>query len=119
MLICLRCGLISSFIHLVCYMYFPDIGSNLFQVVEEELKTEGSVKERQLQLLTSIISDVSEPNKELLKKLNCTPKCKYNYAPCTCKLVYTVHTVIGEEVYSLAVAVFNARNHGGGKFIIL
>ena len=29
------------------------------------------------------------------------------------------YTVTGEEVYSLAVAIFNARNHGGGKFISL
>ena len=33
----------------------------------------------------------------------------------TCTTV--IYTVTGEEVYSLAVAVFNARNHGGGKFI--
>ena len=52
-----------------------DVGSNLISVVEEELKTEGGVKERQLQLLNSIISDVSEPNKQLLTKLNCTTKC--------------------------------------------
>jgi chemotaxis methyl-accepting protein methylase len=31
---------------------------------------------------------------------------------------WLMSAVTGEEVYSLAVAVFNARNHGGGKFII-
>ena len=43
-------------------------------MVEEELKSESGVKERQLQLLNAIISDVSEPNKQLLAKLNCASK---------------------------------------------
>ena len=58
--------------------FYADVGNNLAGVVEGELKTEddgGSVKERQLQLLNSIISDVSEPNKQLLTKLNCSTKC--------------------------------------------
>ena len=61
------------------YMYtvgfIADIGSNLLQVVEGELKTETDVKERQLQLLNSIVGDVSEPDKQLLAKLNCSSKC--------------------------------------------
>ena len=63
-------------------MFFhADEGNNLAGVVEGELKPEdgdgdgGSVKERQLQLLNSIISDVSEPNKQLMTKLNCATKC--------------------------------------------
>ena len=60
--------------------FHSDEGNNLAGVVEGELKTEddgdsGSVKERQLQLLNSIISDVSEPNKQLMTKLNCATKC--------------------------------------------
>ena len=55
-----------------------DVGSNLSKVVKGELKTEAAVKERQLQLLNSIVSDVSEPNKQLLTKLNCTSKCMYS-----------------------------------------
>ena len=58
-----------------CFVLNTDIGSNLVSVVEGELKTEGGVKERQLQLLNSIVSDVSEPNKQLLTKLNCASKC--------------------------------------------
>ena len=62
------------------FFFHADVGNNLAGVVEGELKTEdggdgGSVKERQLQLLNSIISDVSEPNKQLLTKLNCSTKC--------------------------------------------
>jgi hypothetical protein len=66
--------------------FYADIGNNLSGVVEGELKTEGAsgggggVKERQLQLLNSITSDVSEPNKQLMAKLNCTTKCTY----CAC-----------------------------------
>ena len=56
------------------HINFTDVGNNLLQVVEGELKTEGSVREQQLQLLNSIISDVSEPSKVLLTKLNCTTK---------------------------------------------
>ena len=56
-------------------MDFADVGSNLLKVVEGELTTEVGLKERQLQLLKSIISDVSEPTKQLLAKLNCTTKC--------------------------------------------
>lgn len=44
------------------------------QAVEGELKSEPKVKEKQLNLLSAITSDVSELSKELLKKLNCGPK---------------------------------------------
>lgn len=67
-------------IMMFCFLFNADVGNNLAGVVEGELKTEdgdgdGGVKERQLQLLNSIVSDVSEPNKQLLTKLNCSTKC--------------------------------------------
>ena len=55
--------------------WFADVDSNLLKVVERELKTETDVKERQVELLKSIVNDVSEPTKQLLAKLNCTTKC--------------------------------------------
>lgn len=51
-----------------------DAQNQLLQAVEGELKSEPKVKEKQLNLLSAITSDVSELSKELLKKLNCGPK---------------------------------------------
>ena len=65
----------ANFFVVFCDRFVADGGSSLLQVVEGELKTESGVKDRQLQLLSSIISDVSETNKQLLTKLNCTTKC--------------------------------------------
>ncbi len=62
------------FVVVFCDWFVADGGSSLLQVVDGELKTESGVKDRQLQLLSSIISDVSETNKQLLTKLNCTTK---------------------------------------------
>lgn len=52
-----------------------DARNQLLQAVEGELKSEPKVKEKQLNLLSAITSDVSELSQELLKKLNCGPKC--------------------------------------------
>lgn len=52
----------------------PECKHQLLQAVEGKLNSDPAVRERQLQLLSAIISDVSEPSKELLAKLNCGPK---------------------------------------------
>ena len=62
-----------------CLMYFllsVDASQGLLETVRRELEGEPEVTERQLQLLSSITSDVSEPTKQLLMKLNCSPKCE-------------------------------------------
>jgi len=51
-----------------------DYRNQLLQAVEGELKSEPKVKDKQLNLLSAITSDVSELSQELLKKLNCGPK---------------------------------------------
>ena len=51
-----------------------DSRNQLLQAVEGELKSEPKVKDKQLNLLSAITSDVSELSQELLKKLNCGPK---------------------------------------------
>lgn len=57
----------------------PECSHQLLQAVEGKLKGDPGVQERQLQLLSAIISDVSEPTKELLAKLNCGPKCECTF----------------------------------------
>jgi len=57
-----------------CLSYAIDSRNQLLQAVEGELKSEPKVKEKQLNLLSAITSDVSELSQELLKKLNCGPK---------------------------------------------
>ena len=54
----------------------PECNHQLLQAVKGKLKSDPGVQERQLQLLSAIISDVSDPSKELLAKLNCGPKCE-------------------------------------------
>lgn len=67
----------------------------LVAAVEEELGGESEVRERQLRLLSSVTRDVSEPSKQLLMKLNVEPNLS------------------AEEMYKLAVAVFQVRDQVG------
>ena len=96
----------------------------------------GGVRGRQLELLTALVRDVSGPCKELLAKLNCKSKrvfpnrWRWRWAEVVMYLVVTCHwsrlelnslailcslcpfAVSGEEVYSLAVAVFQVVKKG-------
>ncbi len=56
-----------------------DSTDDLVAVVRKELEkkeAEPQVQGRQLQLLASLIENVSEPSNQLLAKLNCGPKCE-------------------------------------------
>ena len=58
------------------YIYTLAGSQELVSAVEEELKSEGDKRARQLQLISTIASDVSEPTTQLISKLNCEAKRK-------------------------------------------
>ena len=89
----------------------PGMSQELVSAVGEELRSEGDKRGRQLQLLSAITSDVSDPTIQLISKLNCEPKRKPPVSPseaqlCTCR----PYPVSGEEMFELAAAVFGVRS---------
>lgn len=57
-------------------MTCAEFHQDLVSLVGESLSSGAEVKQRQLQLLSSILSDMSEPTKMLVVKLNCETKCE-------------------------------------------
>ena len=78
------------------------------------------VKGRQIQLVSSILADVSKPTKMLVAKLNCETKCeicegvRVGVWECGgyCDGCVLLSAVSAEEVYGLAVGVFQAKDSG-------
>ena len=82
----------------------------LVSAVKEELKSEGDKRARQLQLISAIASDVSEPTTQLISKLNCKAKRK---PPCTSEtLLPPFVSVTGKYMMGLAHAILSLRNKG-------
>ena len=72
--VCIPCK--HAHIHTHTHPPSPEFHDDLLSWVQEKLASEAEVKGRQLQLLSSILSDTSEVSKMLVVKLNCEAKCK-------------------------------------------
>ena len=57
-------------------MLTAEFHQQLASLVEGSLDSNAEAKPRQMQLLSALVSDMSEPTAKLVAKLNCETKCE-------------------------------------------